>query len=399
MRPRLVAALLVMVAAICAVLVWPESDREYERVQRGTLVVGVDVVGTLEAVESSLLGPPQIENRYQFKISMMAPEGAEVAFGTPVLAFDPSELLQELEEARNEAESARKEVEKKQVDLAVRAADHRLSLAEAEARLRRTRLKAERPETVVAAIELDKSELDLELATADLEQLKAEVAATTRAGEAELETRRSDLAHAESKVADATAAIERMTVTAPRGGIVIYVTNWRSEKKKVGDSCYIHEKVLEIPAMTRMVGDGEIEEAQAGSVRVGQPVSLRLDAHPDLEYRGRVASISHVVHEKRRSPLKVADVEVELESTDAERMRPGMRFRGEIEIDRAENVLLVPLDAVDVTIDGPVVWTRSLRGPSPRQVTLGRRSTDQVEVLDGVDEGDPILLEPPGETS
>ena len=40
--------------------------------------------GTLRAVESSVLGPPQVRDVWQFKIAMMADEGIEVAEGEPV---------------------------------------------------------------------------------------------------------------------------------------------------------------------------------------------------------------------------------------------------------------------------------------------------------------------------
>jgi HlyD family secretion protein len=38
-----------------------------------------------------------------------------------------------------------------------------------------------------------------------------------------------------------------MTVRAPQDGIVVYQTNWRDEKKKVGDSVWFGEKILALP--------------------------------------------------------------------------------------------------------------------------------------------------------
>ncbi|HSP35741.1 MAG TPA: hypothetical protein VLU46_15620, partial [Thermoanaerobaculia bacterium] len=63
------------------------ADRQGEWVHptRGDLVSGVDVTGTLASVESDSFGPPQISDVWDFKISMMAPEGADVKRGAPVL--------------------------------------------------------------------------------------------------------------------------------------------------------------------------------------------------------------------------------------------------------------------------------------------------------------------------
>src|SRR5512142_1164024 len=81
------------------------ADRQGDWVHpsRGDLVSGVDVTGTLAAVESDSFGPPQLPDVWDFKIAMMAPEGSDVKKGTPVLAFDTSELQRRLDEKRAES--------------------------------------------------------------------------------------------------------------------------------------------------------------------------------------------------------------------------------------------------------------------------------------------------------
>jgi multidrug efflux pump subunit AcrA (membrane-fusion protein) len=71
-------------------------------------------------------------------------------------------------------------------------------------------------------------------------------------------------------------------------------------------------------------------------------------------------------------------------------MRPAMRFRGEIETGRLPGLLLVPRDAVFLRDDGPVVWARRALGWREVRVTLGRSNRTQVEVVQGLAEGDRI---------
>ena len=80
-----------------------------------------------------------------------------------------------------------------------------------------------------------------------------------------------------------------MTVKAPRDGTVIYVTNWRDEKMKVGDTCWRGQEVVELPDMSAMMARGQVDEADAGQVSIGQLFRIRLDAHPDVEFTGKVA--------------------------------------------------------------------------------------------------------------
>jgi multidrug efflux pump subunit AcrA (membrane-fusion protein) len=154
------------------------------------------------------------------------------------------------------------------------------------------------------------------------------------------------------------------------------------------------DTAIEIPDLSRMEGDAQIAEALAGQVREGQPVTLHLDAHPDVEYRGHVQLISRSVQVTSwRNPLKVVRLVVALDATDPETMRPGMRFRGTVETERLENVVTVPLGAVFPSPDGPVVVRRELTGWHEVAVRLGRRNKERVEVLDGIDAGDRLALE------
>ncbi|MES1211881.1 MAG: hypothetical protein ABUL63_06060, partial [Acidobacteriota bacterium] len=73
-------------------------EDDWAEVTHEDLVTGVEVAGTLSAVESAALGPPQVEEMWNFKIAFMAPEGTEVRQGQPVLGFDSSELENKLQE-------------------------------------------------------------------------------------------------------------------------------------------------------------------------------------------------------------------------------------------------------------------------------------------------------------
>jgi HlyD family secretion protein len=248
-------------------------------VDRGPVIIGAEVTGTLRAVESVSVGPPLVPGIWQYKLAMMAPEGESVQKGQPVVGFDPSEIREKLRKRRNDLERAMKEAEKSGVDHEVRTADDELALAEAEAGLRKARLAAARPSELFSSIELEKARLDLELAELNVDNLRRRIEASHRAREAELAALESEVRHHQNRVAVLTDAERRMVRPAPRDGLVIYVTDWRQQKKKLGDSCWISDRVVEIPDLSRMMAHGFIEEALSGQLREGLPVSIRLDAH------------------------------------------------------------------------------------------------------------------------
>ncbi|OYW04812.1 MAG: hypothetical protein B7X11_02530, partial [Acidobacteria bacterium 37-65-4] len=311
--------------------------------------------------------------------------------GTPVLGFDTSDMVRELDAKRAESDKARTELVKQRAQMAVQREDGTLRLAKAEADLRSVEMKLEVPPELKSANELEEARLD-EVALRDqIRRVKASQSALEAAGEADLTSLEESRDRAATRVREIQDAMGRMSVLAPRDGTVIYLTDWNEQKKKVGDACWVGEKVLEVADLGRMKGEGLVDEADSGKVAAGQRVRLRLDAHPDTEFTGRVASIWRALEPKSpTNPLKVMKVEVVLDRTDPRRMMPGMRFTGTVEAGREEGAVLIPSSAVLETPDGPVARKRWLFSYRRVHLTLGRRTGRQVEVTKGLLAGDVV---------
>lgn len=372
---------------------------DFITLRRDDLVVTVEAIGTLQAVENTKISPPPIPNFWMYKIAHMAPESSEVKKGQLILSFDTTEMGKKLELMTAERDQTEKEIEKKEIDLRIRVLEREEKLAEARAKLRQSRLKVGVQENLVTRLELRKAHLELEQFETEIELLQAQREYIEQAGLAQLETLRHRRDRAEQKVQQLKEGLLKMKVPAPRDGLVIYVENWRGEKKKIGDTVSRFGIVLQIPNLSRMEADAEIDEADAGRVKLGQNVTLRLETHPDIEYTGRVTEIAPTVQRQSwRTPLKVYRIVIGLDRTDTERMRPGMRLRAKIEVQRIPEVLVLPLDAIFSRADGPVVFVRSGRDLLETPVVLGARNRTMVEVLEGLQEGQQISRRAPRAT-
>ncbi len=362
------------------------------RVERRDLVIGVEVEGELQAALSADLGPPPLRSVWDFKISFMAPEGSEIARGQPVLGFDATRLQRQLQAKVAERDSAIKKHEKRTTDLEIERRDLVLELAEAEADLRRAGLKLAVPGSVTKRVELEQARIDHGLAELRIEHARSSREHLEHQGRADLAALAGKRDQATNRVSEIESQIRDMTVKAPRAGTVIYKSR-RGEKNKIGDSVWRGAQVIQIPDLERMLGEGMVAEADAGRLEAGQRVTLRLDAYPDRRYSATVGKIRRSVQRKsRRNPQKVVRLVVELEDTDTERMRPGMRFRGEIEIERVKGTLVVPQDAVLSRPEGTAVVVRSLLGKREVYPTFGKRNADLFGVVSGLEEGDRVLL-------
>ncbi|MEM6703268.1 MAG: HlyD family efflux transporter periplasmic adaptor subunit [Acidobacteriota bacterium] len=294
----------------------------------------VEFSGELFAQSSADIGPPAIGSKVSdFRLASLVEEGRVVSAGDPVLSFDTSQLEERLLRQIADRDSSRKTLEKQRKDLALEREQLLLTLAEAEANERRLRLQSDVPEDVISARELDILRLDLELAGDEVEHRTQLLETLQRRTDFEIRSLQARLARQQLEVRELEELIERMTLFAPRSGTVVYRTNWEGEKKKVGDSVWRMEKILQIPDLDTLAVRASVDEAHAGLLLVGQRATLRLDAHPDRVFGARVHGIKRRVQRKSwRDPRRIVGVELELDEIDSQRMKPGMRLTGSLDV-------------------------------------------------------------------
>jgi HlyD family secretion protein len=385
-------AVLALALAACS---HRNGDLQFDDVRRDDLVIGVEVTGMLAAVDSTDVKPPPLPNVWNFKIASLAGEGDEVKPGDPVIAFDASEQIRSLESMQNESDAAQKKLEKKRDDAALARRDDGLKVAEAEAALRKAELKAQGSPDLVASVDLKTLQLEQQTAKLVLDGAKNHAEESRRSDEQELARLTEKATYAKHRVDDLKKSIGSMQVVAPRAGTIVFPINWQGEKHKVGDSVWRMEDIMQIVGLGTMIGDGVVDEVDIARVASGQPITLRLDALPDVQLSGTVKEIAKSVEAKSNSdPSKVVKLKLAIAKTSVP-LRPGMRFRGQVETEKLAHVIVVPVEAVFVKPDGPVAYRR--RGGELERVklVLGKRSTTAIEVVKGLEPGDRVARTEP----
>jgi HlyD family secretion protein len=366
------------------------GEPSFVEVKRDDMVVGVEVTGVLEAVDSTDIKPPPLPGVWNFKIANLAPEGQEVKAGDPIAAFDASDQIRELENMRNEAEAARKKLDKKRDDARLSRRNNELKIAETEAGLKKARLKTDTPPDLVASVAQRQVELEAEAAQLALDAANHRAEQSRRSDEEEIQRLTDKLAYAKQRVDELEQRVARMRVTAPRGGTLVYPADEKGEKHKVGDGVWRMEIVLQVVGLGRMRGNGQVDEVDMARLADRQAVVLRLDALPDVQLRGTVESIARSVQAKSNTdPSKVVKLRIAIDETPVP-LRPGMRFRGQVETAHLTRVVQVSSEAVFVTPDGPVAYRRTGSGLERVRLALGRRTATAIEVTSGLAPGDRV---------
>ena len=136
----------------------------------------------------------------------------------------------------------------------------------------------------------------------------------------------------------------------------------------------------------------DIYEQHLAVVKVGSEVKITVDAYPGETFRGKIIYLDNVVNPDTRT----VDARVEISNPDR-RLRPGMFARATLTLvsgNEGEKVIAVPQDAIQQVDDKPVAFVEERPGSYlVRQVVVGRRSGQDVEVRSGLSEGERIVTQ------
>ena len=134
-------------------------------------------------------------------------------------------------------------------------------------------------------------------------------------------------------------------------------------------------------------------ENQIRSIEEGQKMSITTNAYPDKTFEAKVSFIDPVLNASRRTVL----VRAELENKN-DIFKPGMFVEGELQTTgqtSAGNIVSVPKSAVLWTGERSLVYVKSnLEEPvfEMREVKLGKAIGDKYEVLEGLENGEKIVV-------
>ncbi len=133
-----------------------------------------------------------------------------------------------------------------------------------------------------------------------------------------------------------------------------------------------------------------VDEMQVVNLRTGMEAEIVVDALPGRQFRGRVRDIAN--EGKFEMGMSTFDVTIELDG--APELRAQMTANATIRVAEKSNVLIVPAEAVTIFGNGrgevSVLGASGL--PEPRQVSLGLVGRAQVEILDGLQPGENVVL-------
>jgi len=345
------AALAVSLALWCART--PPIAVETTLARRAPLVVEVSTNGKVEPIEKS-----EIRVRLDGRVVAIPDPGERIAEGEVLLSIDPGTAASELADAQSERLAVEEELR--------RARDH----------LARARSRAAADQELYRQGALTRERYDL--------------------GQAELRDARSKLEHLlrdaplrgdslDLRIRELEARRDAAEIRAPYAGTVYKSDARRGQMVEAGDL------VLWFADLDRLRVRANVDQVDLGRVAVGQSVRVTSNAHPGRVWSAQMSDL--IPNVSRKESRLVAEGLARVEPpTDG--LLPGMTVDVEILVEQVAGALQLPAEAIFTDAQGSYVFELEDGTVRQTRVRVGRSTVDAVEIAEGLEAGDRVVLGP-----
>lgn len=351
--------------------------------------------GVVEARESHTVQAPRLRGAgmNSLVITHIVPSGTSVRRGDLIVEFDRQNQVRDGLDRRAEWRDLEEQINKKRAEHDALKAKDETELQQAESGVEKARLDTLK-NRFLPKIEAEKNQQALDAATAKFDALSKGFVLKRRANEAErriLEVRRDRAARA---MEHAEVNAERMVVRAPIDGLVVVKSLWRGgqfNEVQEGEELRAGSPVAEVVGPTAMRVSARVNQADLGVLSVGQQALVRLDAAPERTFRATLERLTPIATASQFSALvRTVNAYFTIDDVDPAVM-PDLSAAVDVELERRDNVLLVPREAVIQDGESTIVYVRTALGYEAHSVALGRANEIEAVVEDGLETGAVVL--------
>ena len=366
-------------------------------VQKG--IFTSEVITSGEALSSSLKKINGPENLRKFKlrdikIQDLVPEGTIVKVGDYVGRLDPTEVNEQIIDARLNLESAQSKYTQQQLDTTLSLKQERNAIKDLNFSMEETKLELKQS-TYEPPATIKKLEINLEKFERDLKEKKENYRIKKSQANAKMVEVGTEVSKIRKQLDDLLELLKSFTIYSDGNGMITYDRNWDGSKKKVGSTISPwNPTIASLPDLTKMQSKTYANEVDIRKIKKDLPVKVGFDAFPDVVIDGIVTDVANVGENKRGSDIKVFQVMIKLNGYD-ENIRPGMTTSNRIITFEKSDVLSVPLEAIFSKDSITYVYKKSGFSITKNQVKIGDANNDRVIIEDGLSAGDVVYLNKP----
>lgn len=346
-------------------------------------------------------------------IATLAEAGSMVKSGDVVAEFESKRVVDILDTYRSMLAQTRRRTASRTASLISAAAvleqRHKQALADAD----KAKLDLRSAE-VRSRIQAEILALMVEQTDAGARQLTEELRLSRLADQAERRVAEIDVEREERRLDRSETDLEKMRMKTPVDGLVVIEPMFQRDgfsQAAAGDTVNPGATFLRIVDLSDMALYADVNQADAQSIVLGAPASIRLDAYPDMAFEGRVSAVGAMASAGQSSGggggrggrrgssggsgawVRQVSVQVEITSED-EHIMPDLSASADLVLESRDSSIVIPRSAL-ASVDGrQVVWVEDDGLFSEREVVVDRLSDIEAAIASGLREGELIAEQP-----
>lgn len=369
--------------------------------ENGPLAITMRLSGQTSARVFAAVTAPRLrgpERGAAMILVQLAKSGSLVKKGELLAEIDSTNTRDHIDDVEDLVTAAAKDIVKRKAEQAVEWENLNQTLRVAKAELDKARIEAKASE-VRTVVDQELLKLSVEEAAAQYKQLQEDVANKKLIHDAELKileiTRMRQVMHLERHTTD----LKRLSMHAPMNGLVVMMPIFRNGdfgQIELGDQVGPGQPFLRVVNPDSMQLEASVNQAAATVLRIGLSADITLDAFPGAKFHGKIYSIGALATGgwRQNDFIRSIPIRLQIEGGDP-RLIPDLSGAADVTIERKENVVRIPLEAVFTDSGKPTVFVREQGRFVRRPVELGMESNTHVEVVSGLKGGEDVAVEPP----
>lgn len=367
------------------------------KVKKGKFPIEVTTTGELIAKRSEkIYGPEGLRQIqiWQVKISDIIPDGTVVDSGDYVATLDRTEISNKIKDEETNLEKLESQMTKTRLDTSLTLRSARDELVNLAFNLEQKKIELEQSKYEPPAT-IRQVQIDLEKGQRGLEQAQENYKLRLKKAVADMVEVSASYNQAKRKLEQFRSVLGSFTVSAPKSGMVIYKRNWDGNKQGIGSTVSSWDNIIaELPDLSEMISKTYVNEIDISKIKVGQPVTIGIDAFPEKKFTGKVTMVANIGEQLQSTNAKVFEVNILINEFDSI-LRPAMTTKNTIITAIIDSVLFVPIEGIFNEDSISFVYKKDGAGIVKQQVVVGMSNDNEIIIRAGLTEDDEIFLVPP----
>ena len=370
------------------------------KVQKGDFEVLVYTTGQLEAEKSEFINAPtELAGPLvwipQIKINDMVEEGTFVDSGQVVANLDFSTVEEELKKAQDDLDQKQSDMEDARLDSSLTLSNLRDQIINALEDQEEKKIVLDQSAFESPSV-IRKAKMDVEKSKRNYEQEIHNYSLKKEQSKAKIERSMLRVKQAREKVEAYEKLFDKLSIRAPKKGMVIYAKDHRGNKIQAGATISPwRPAIATLPDLSTLCSKTFVNEIDISKIKKGQKVKLGVDAFPEKQFEGEVINVANIGQPLPKTDAKVFEVNVKVWGYDKE-LKPAMTTSNVIHAEKLTEVNFIPLEAVFETDSMKYVYV-DRRNIEKQIVDLGFENENFVVVNRGLEDNETIILNTPSD--